>query len=63
MVDALQGAFPNTPIYPALGNHDNFPSDELPQPPYADAWLGTNCSVHVFDRSKCARVYVVLLVC
>lgn len=32
-------AFPGVPIYPALGNHDNWLSDQLPPPPIADPWF------------------------
>lgn len=35
----LQAAFPTIPIFPALGNHDMFLSDQLPPPPKSDHWL------------------------
>ncbi len=31
--------FPKTPVYPCLGNHDNYLSDQLAPPPTGQAWL------------------------
>lgn len=39
VIALLRATFPDTPIYPALGNHDNFLSDQLPAPPLSDKWM------------------------
>jgi hypothetical protein len=39
VIQLTQSYFPKVPIYPALGNHDNWLSDQLPQPPRSDAWF------------------------
>jgi len=35
----IRARFPGVPIYPALGNHDMYLSDQLPPPPKSNAWL------------------------
>lgn len=40
MTESISTYFPNTTIYPSLGNHDNFLSDQLPPPPLGSIWLG-----------------------
>lgn len=37
----LGATWPNKPIYPCFGNHDTFPSDQLPPPPneYSRRWF------------------------
>lgn len=38
LVDKLKAAFPKTPVFPALGNHESFPVDQFPTPP-KNSWL------------------------
>eukprot|EP00026_Physarum_polycephalum_P007116 Phypoly_transcript_07170.p1 GENE.Phypoly_transcript_07170~~Phypoly_transcript_07170.p1 ORF type:complete len:517 (+),score=63.80 Phypoly_transcript_07170:107-1657(+) len=39
VVNQLKSAFQGIPVFPALGNHDNFLSDQLPPSPAAKPWL------------------------
>jgi len=35
----IKAAFPNIPVFPVIGNHDNFLSDQLAPPPLGSQWL------------------------
>jgi hypothetical protein len=39
VMDAMQTEFPDVPLLPAIGNHDNYLSDEMAPPPAGEAWL------------------------
>lgn len=39
MLDMVKQVFPDTPILPTIGNHDNYLSDQLPPWPRSRSWL------------------------
>jgi hypothetical protein len=58
VMDAMQTEFPNVPLLPAIGNHDNYLSDEMAPPPAGEAWLQVwQLFMPILSAAACFVVY------